>query len=74
MCFLRHAELYARNRTSLAGLEQDLLFFGPPHITDGKDGKDDDDVAVIKNQPMTQINGDEQVEGRGEAYDADKQR
>ena len=32
MCFLRHAEHHARNRTSLAGLEQDLLFFGPPHI------------------------------------------
>ena len=32
MCFLRHAEHYARNRTSLAGLEKDLLFFGPPHI------------------------------------------
>ena len=32
MCFLRHAERHARNRTSLAGLEQDLLFFGPPHI------------------------------------------
>ena len=32
MCFLRHAEHHARNRTSLAGLEQDLLFFGPPYI------------------------------------------
>ena len=32
MCFLRPAEHPARNRTSLAGLEQDLLFFGPPHI------------------------------------------
>ena len=39
MCFLRHAEHHARNRTSLAGLEQDLLFFGPPHtleITPGQ--------------------------------------
>ena len=33
MCFLRHAEHHARNRTSLAGLEQDLLFFGPPHTS-----------------------------------------
>ena len=32
MCFLRHAEHHARNRTSLAGVEQDLLFFGPPYI------------------------------------------
>ena len=32
MCCLRHAEHPARNRTSLAGLEQNLLFFGPPHI------------------------------------------
>ena len=32
MCCLRHREHYARNRTSLAGLEQDLLFFGPPYI------------------------------------------
>ena len=30
---MRHAEHPARNRTSLAGLEQNLLFFGPPHIT-----------------------------------------
>ena len=32
MCCLRHPEHHARNRTSLAGLEQDLLFFGPPYI------------------------------------------
>ena len=32
MCCLRHAEHPARNRTSLAGLEQNLLFFGPPYI------------------------------------------
>ena len=31
MCFFRHAEHHARNRTSLAGLEKDLLFFGPPY-------------------------------------------
>ena len=33
MCCLRHPEHHARNRTSLAGLEQDLLFFGPPYIS-----------------------------------------
>ena len=32
MCYLRHAERHARDRTSLAGLEQNLLFFGPPYI------------------------------------------
>ena len=32
MCCLKHPEHHARNRTSLAGLEQDLLFFGPPYI------------------------------------------
>ena len=37
MCFLRPAEHPARNRTSLAGLGQDLLFFGPPY-TVARDG------------------------------------
>ena len=32
MCCLRHPEHHARNRTFLASLEQDLLFFGPPYI------------------------------------------
>ena len=32
MCCLRHPEHHERNGTSLAGLEQDLLFFGPPYI------------------------------------------
>ena len=32
MCCLRHAEQPAKNRTSLAGLEQNLLFFDPPYI------------------------------------------
>ena len=32
MCCLRHAEHPARKRTSLAGLEQNLLIFGPPYI------------------------------------------
>ena len=31
MCCLRHPEHHARNYTSLAGLEQNLLFFGPPY-------------------------------------------
>ena len=33
MCFLRYPEHHARNRTYLAGLEQDLLFFGPPYMS-----------------------------------------
>ena len=33
MNYSRYAEHHATNRTSLAGLNQNLLFFGPPHIT-----------------------------------------
>ena len=33
MSYLKHAEHHATNSTSLAGLDQNLLFFGPPHIT-----------------------------------------
>ena len=31
MGYLIHAEHYAKNRSSQGGLDQDLLFFGPPH-------------------------------------------
>ena len=31
MSYLRHAELHATKRTSLVGLDQNLIFFGPPH-------------------------------------------
>ena len=30
ICYLRHAEHYAKNRTSLRGLDHDTLFFGWP--------------------------------------------
>ena len=32
ICYLRHAEHYAKNRTSLRGLDHDTLFFGWPVI------------------------------------------
>ena len=33
MCYLRHAEPHARNRISLAGLDQNLFCFGTPYIS-----------------------------------------
>ena len=32
MCKMQHAEHLGKDHTTLAGLDQNLLFFGPPYI------------------------------------------
>ena len=66
MCCLRHPEHHARNRTSLAGLEQDLLFFGPPYMMSKQE-------AVLNHSVIFSLFGlsprQTQKGGRKEAYE-----